>query len=128
MNGRAGALGETVKVTRDKSKVSVQATGPFSKRYLKYLTKKYLKAQKLRDWLHVVATTKAQYELRFVLYSCFFVFCFCRLCFVFVWSSCTVSCRVVLFALTHCDFFKHRYFNIQAEDEEGAEETAEAQQ
>jgi large subunit ribosomal protein L22e len=66
VNGKAGALGETVKLVRDKSKIHVTAVGPFSKRYLKYLTKKYLKAQKLRDWLHVVATTKSQYELRYV--------------------------------------------------------------
>ena len=36
-------------------------------RYLKYLTKKYLKKQQLRDYLHVVAnnTMKNTYELRY---------------------------------------------------------------
>ena len=36
-------------------------------RYLKYLTKKYLKKQQLRDYLHVVAnnTAKNTYELRY---------------------------------------------------------------
>ena len=34
-------------------------------RYLKYLTKKYLKKQQLRDYLHVVATLKSTYELRY---------------------------------------------------------------
>jgi large subunit ribosomal protein L22e len=38
---------------------------PFSGRYLKYLTKKFLKKQQLRDWLRVVATGKGGYELRF---------------------------------------------------------------
>ncbi|KAI4827698.1 hypothetical protein KUCAC02_031076 [Chaenocephalus aceratus] len=38
---------------------------PFSKRYLKYLTKKYLKKNNLRDWLRVVANTKESYELRY---------------------------------------------------------------
>ncbi|VDK53315.1 unnamed protein product [Anisakis simplex] len=38
---------------------------PFSKRYLKYLTKKYLKRNSLRDWLRVVASTKDTYELRY---------------------------------------------------------------
>ena len=36
-----------------------------SHRYLKYLTKKYLKKNNLRDWLRVVANTKTGYELRY---------------------------------------------------------------
>lgn len=38
---------------------------PHSARYLKYLTKKYLKKNNLRDWLRVVANTKESYELRY---------------------------------------------------------------
>lgn len=34
-------------------------------RYLKYLTKKYLKKNNLRDWLRVVASDKMTYELRY---------------------------------------------------------------
>lgn len=34
-------------------------------RYLKYLTKRYLKKNNLRDWLRVVANGKASYELRY---------------------------------------------------------------
>jgi large subunit ribosomal protein L22e len=34
-------------------------------RYLKYLTKKYLKKNNLRDWLRVVANGKDTYELRY---------------------------------------------------------------
>ncbi|KAG2462472.1 IF5A1 factor, partial [Polypterus senegalus] len=34
-------------------------------KYLKYLTKKYLKKNKLRDWLRVVASDKESYELRY---------------------------------------------------------------
>lgn len=34
-------------------------------RYLKYLTKKYLKKNNLRDWLRVVANSKGGYELRY---------------------------------------------------------------
>ena len=37
----------------------------FPKRYLKYLTKKFLKKNQLRDWLHVIANEKASYELRY---------------------------------------------------------------
>lgn len=34
-------------------------------RYLKYLTKKYLKKNNLRDWIRVVATSKDAFELRY---------------------------------------------------------------
>lgn len=37
----------------------------FFSRYLKYLTKKYLKKNNLRDWLRVVANSKESYELRY---------------------------------------------------------------
>lgn len=38
---------------------------PFSKRYLKYLTKKFLKKNQLRDYLRVIATAKDVYQLKF---------------------------------------------------------------
>lgn len=38
---------------------------PCPYRYLKYLTKKYLKKNKLRDWLRVVSKDKETYELRY---------------------------------------------------------------
>lgn len=41
--GKAGALGDVVTVGKDKSKIIVTTETPFSKRYLKYLSKKYLK-------------------------------------------------------------------------------------
>ncbi|XP_066348797.1 large ribosomal subunit protein eL22z-like [Miscanthus floridulus] len=65
--GKAGNLGEGVTVTRDKTKVTVTSDGPFSKRYLKYLTKKYLKKHNVRDWLRVIASNKdcSVYELRY---------------------------------------------------------------
>lgn len=65
MNGKTGNLGDSVVVGREKSKLSVSAEIPLSKRYLKYLAKKYLKKQQLRDWLHVVANSKQSYELRY---------------------------------------------------------------
>ena len=37
----------------------------FAKRYIKYLAKKFLKKNQLRDWLRVVANTKQGYELRY---------------------------------------------------------------
>merc|ERR1712150_173261 len=48
-----------------KNRVSVVAERPLSKRYLKYLTKKYLKKNNLRDWLRVVASSHTDYELRY---------------------------------------------------------------
>lgn len=65
VNGKTGQLADNVEVKFDKSKIIVKADIPFSKRYLKYLTKKYLKKQHLRDWVRVVATDKNTYELRY---------------------------------------------------------------
>lgn len=65
VGGKTGNLGENVRIEREKSKLSVTSEIPLSKRYLKYLSKKYLKKQQLRDWLHVVANSKASYELRY---------------------------------------------------------------
>ncbi|EDL33941.1 mCG51953 [Mus musculus] len=63
VNGKAGNLGGGVVTTeRSKSKIIVTLEVPFSKRYLKYLTKKYLK-NSLGDWLRVVANSKESYEL-----------------------------------------------------------------
>merc|ERR1712226_946859 len=65
VEGKTGNLGEKVKVSREKAKILVTAEAPFSKRYLKYLSKKYLKKQQLRDFLRVVAPNKTSYELRY---------------------------------------------------------------
>eukprot|EP00929_Paragymnodinium_shiwhaense_P023638 TRINITY_DN1475_c0_g2_i1.p2 TRINITY_DN1475_c0_g2~~TRINITY_DN1475_c0_g2_i1.p2 ORF type:complete len:124 (+),score=67.60 TRINITY_DN1475_c0_g2_i1:82-453(+) len=65
VDGKTGNLGEKVKVSKDKAKIQVTAEAPFSKRYLKYLSKKYLKKQQLRDFLRVVAPSKMSYELRY---------------------------------------------------------------
>lgn len=48
VNGKTGKLGDQIKIAEDGSRVSVGSTVPFSKRYLKYLTKKYLKKHSLR--------------------------------------------------------------------------------
>ena len=65
VNGKAGELGTKVTIVRDKSKIHVTAELPFSKRYLKYLSKKYLQKQQLRDFLHVIATNKGTYEFKY---------------------------------------------------------------
>merc|ERR1711918_37755 len=58
VNGKAGQLGDQVAIERSGSVITVIAEAPFSKRYLKYLTKKFLKKHQLRDWLHVIADTR----------------------------------------------------------------------
>merc|ERR1712190_623117 len=65
VEGKTGNLGDKVTISRDKAKINVSAEAPFSKRYLKYLAKKYLKMQQLRDFLRVVAPSKSTYELRY---------------------------------------------------------------
>ena len=65
VNGKIGVLGDAVVITREKHNIHVKADSPFSKRYLKYLTKKYLKKQNLRDFLHVIAPSNTVYELRY---------------------------------------------------------------
>ncbi|KAF5337034.1 hypothetical protein D9611_003296 [Ephemerocybe angulata] len=66
VEGKVGQLGENVKIVRDgNSKITVTSSIPFSKRYLKYLTKKFLKKNSLRDWIRVVASSKDNYALKF---------------------------------------------------------------
>ncbi|RXM28217.1 TRAF2 and NCK-interacting protein kinase, partial [Acipenser ruthenus] len=65
VNGKTGNLGNVVQIARLKNKISVTSEKQFSKRYLKYLTKKYLKKNNLRDWLRVVSSDKESYELRY---------------------------------------------------------------
>ncbi|TPP62646.1 Large subunit ribosomal protein L22e [Fasciola gigantica] len=65
VHGKLNNFGKDVHVERDDNTITVSSTVPFSKRYLKYLTKKFLKRYKLRDFLRVVAKSKDAYELRF---------------------------------------------------------------
>ncbi|WZZ19876.1 hypothetical protein YC2023_121263 [Brassica napus] len=67
VGGKPGALGDAVSITAAKGKITVTADSTFSKRYLKYLTKKYLKKYNIRDWLRVIASNKDRnlYELRY---------------------------------------------------------------
>ncbi|XP_003478800.1 large ribosomal subunit protein eL22-like [Cavia porcellus] len=52
-----------VTIKRSKSKISVSSKVSFSKRYLKYLTKKYLKNNNIHGWLHVASNSKESYKL-----------------------------------------------------------------
>jgi large subunit ribosomal protein L22e len=63
--GKTQNFGKDVTLAKEKNKIVLSSAVPFSKRYLKYLTKKYLKKNNLRDWLRVVASAKDSYELRY---------------------------------------------------------------
>jgi large subunit ribosomal protein L22e len=85
--GKTNNLGTNVSVTRDQAILTVRARAhngkkekkktnglgttqvtanlPFSKRYVKYLTKKFLKKSQLKDFMHVIANAKNSYEIRY---------------------------------------------------------------
>ncbi|EPE02189.1 60s ribosomal protein l22 [Ophiostoma piceae UAMH 11346] len=66
VEGRVGNLGKTIEISQiGDGKVEIIAHNDLSGRYLKYLTKKFLKKMQLRDWLRVVSTSKGVYELKF---------------------------------------------------------------
>ncbi|KAF5210416.1 60S ribosomal protein L22A [Clavispora lusitaniae] len=65
VDGIIGNLGETVSVTEEGNKVIVVSTTKFSGKYLKYLTKRFLKKNQLRDWIRFVSVKKNQYQLQF---------------------------------------------------------------
>lgn len=56
-----------VSISRDRTKLTITAPSDiqFPKRQLKYLSKRYLKKQQLRDYLRVIAASKNSYELRY---------------------------------------------------------------
>merc|ERR1712209_210373 len=58
--GKTQNFGKDVTLAKEKNKIVLTSSVPFSKRYLKYLTK-----NNLRDWLRVVASAKDAYELRY---------------------------------------------------------------
>ncbi|KAA8908867.1 60S ribosomal protein L22 [Sphaerosporella brunnea] len=59
VEGRIGNLGDVVKISQEgESKIVIVAHIQFSSRYLKWLTKKFLKKHRLRDWLRVVSSKR----------------------------------------------------------------------
>lgn len=69
VNNKTNNLSSAITISRSSSgnlvTVVIQPGTKFSKRYLKYLTKKFLKKANLKDWLRVVASKKDTYELRY---------------------------------------------------------------
>ena len=69
VDGKKQNLKDRVTVEADGYNVVVTVKGDFSKRYLKYLSKKYLKKQDMRDYLRVVASNKNSYQLKYFKYT-----------------------------------------------------------
>eukprot|EP01064_Diplonema_japonicum_P019096 TRINITY_DN277_c1_g1_i1.p2 TRINITY_DN277_c1_g1~~TRINITY_DN277_c1_g1_i1.p2 ORF type:complete len:136 (+),score=57.75 TRINITY_DN277_c1_g1_i1:65-472(+) len=66
INGKTGQLGDKVKIAKDDKAVNVSVFKVlFAKRYLKFLTRKFLKKEKLRDYIRPVSTGKHDYQLRY---------------------------------------------------------------
>ena len=68
IGGKTGQLAShNVAIARDRTKLTLTAPAElgFSKRQLKYLSKRYLKKQQLKEYLRVVAGSKNSYEMRY---------------------------------------------------------------
>ena len=64
VKGKCPASKNDISIVREKTKLTVVFTDPnSSKRYIKYLTKKYLKKQQLKDYLRVVNSGKSSYQM-----------------------------------------------------------------
>ena len=63
VEGKMNNLQGAVTVSKESFSLVVTASIAFSKRYLKYLTKQYLKKQELREYLRIVASNKNSYKL-----------------------------------------------------------------
>ena len=64
LNGKKGL--QDVEISSKDTRLTISTKIIFSKRYIKYLAKKYLKKQDLRDYLRVIATDKNTYTIKFV--------------------------------------------------------------
>merc|ERR1719240_250992 len=65
VGGKKGNL-EQVSIECAANKVAVTTKVQFGKRYLKYLTKKYLKQQDINTYLRVIACDKYGYKVKFI--------------------------------------------------------------
>lgn len=65
LNGKKN-ITDLVEISSKDYRLTINTKIIFSKRYIKYLAKKYLKKQELRDYLRVIATDKNTYTIKFV--------------------------------------------------------------
>merc|ERR1712080_81223 len=63
--GKTNNFKHWVTLDRTKNRITVTSLLKFHKKYIKYLSKRYLKKNKLRDWLRVVSVDKESYEMRY---------------------------------------------------------------
>ncbi|EPR78232.1 60S ribosomal protein L22 [Spraguea lophii 42_110] len=64
-NGKKGQLGKKVLLSNTGHAVDVFFAKKTSKRYLKYLIKKFLRAKGLSDWVRPIAGDKQSYKFSF---------------------------------------------------------------
>lgn len=64
VNGHKGQLGEEVTIEAKGKNVYFTSTRRFPKRYIKYLTKKYLKKYQILEYLRILATDKKTYTIK----------------------------------------------------------------
>lgn len=65
VKGRTGQLGKNITVSVEDAKVIVEYKKFTSKRYLKFLGKKFLRLKKLNSWVRLVANAKTSYKFSF---------------------------------------------------------------
>ncbi|ODQ82205.1 hypothetical protein BABINDRAFT_173141 [Babjeviella inositovora NRRL Y-12698] len=65
VGGIVGNLGSDIEITEENNKVTVVSNTQFSGKYLKYLSKRYLKKNQIRDWIRFVSVKQNQYKLNF---------------------------------------------------------------
>ncbi len=69
LNGLKGKLGDTIKINiSDKNSILIQveSTLEFSKKYIKYLTKKYLKKEGIEKYMTINANTPSGYIVKII--------------------------------------------------------------
>lgn len=66
INGVKGNLTEQVTVTLEGGKILFVSNVRIAKRYIKYLTKKYLKKQGIIDYLKIISFNKGTYKINYV--------------------------------------------------------------
>ena len=69
LNGLKGKLGDTIKINiSDKNSILIQvkSTLEFSKKYIKYLTKKYLKKEGIEKYMTINANSPSGYIVKII--------------------------------------------------------------
>ena len=66
VNNKKNNLGEDVTISVSKDKLTIVSNRAFSKRFVKYLLKKYLKKNDILDYLKVIATDKVTYKIKYI--------------------------------------------------------------